>query len=153
MFKKRRKKKRLGVLDEEQAFDRGSFYILKRLFKYVRSSNKKLLYPLIISIIFNVIFSWFTPLIFQILIDKGLGGGITGGSGSGDISIIINLGLLFFFFTIGGVIARIVQGYIISKYATITMYNLRHELFVKFQNLGLDYHEGPSKTKVLKFDK
>jgi ATP-binding cassette subfamily B protein len=146
MAKKKKRKKPLGPMDEEQDYDKGSLYILKRLFQYVRGSNKNLLYPLIISIVLNIIFSWFTPLIFQILVDEGLGGGITGGAGTGDVGLIINLGILFFIFTIAGVISRIVQGYIISKYATLTMYNLRYELFIKFQKLGLDYHEGPNKT-------
>ncbi len=139
-----KKKNTRTPLDEEDVYDKGSLYILKRLFRYVSGSNKKMLLPLIISIIINIIFSWLTPLVFKSLTDEGLGGGITGGSG--DINLIYFLSYLFFIFTIAGVLSRIVQGYIISKYATITMYNLRYELFIKFQKLGLDYHEGPKKT-------
>jgi len=140
------KKKRSNPDDESEIYDHGSLYILKRLFKYVGGLDKKMLIPLIISIIFNIIFSWFTPLIFQQLTDVGLGGQITGGTGTGNIELIYLLSILFFSFTIAGVLARIVQGYVISMYATRTMYTLREELFVKFQKLGLDYHEGPNKT-------
>jgi ATP-binding cassette subfamily B protein len=56
------------------------------------------------------------------------------------------MGTLFFILTIAGVMTRIAQSYIIQKLATLTMFNLRYELFIKFQNLGLDYHESPDKT-------
>ncbi|MGV9172048.1 MAG: ABC transporter ATP-binding protein [Promethearchaeia archaeon] len=121
-----------------------SWYIVKRLLKYVGKRDTRLLYPLAIFVAINVLFSWLTPLIFRDLVDEGLGGGI--GATSGDIDVIIFLGTLFFFLTIGGVLARIVQNYIISKLATLTMYHLRRELFEKFQSLGLDYHDSPDKT-------
>lgn len=149
---RKRKKKPLDPDDEPEIYDHGSFYILKRLLKYVGGSNNKLLAPLIISIIFNIIFSWFTPLIFKQLTDVGLGGQITGGTGEGSIDLIYFLSILFFSFTIAAVLSKIVQGYIISKYATLTMYNLRYELFVKFQKLGLNYHEGPNRTSGKKIN-
>ncbi|TFG16290.1 MAG: ABC transporter ATP-binding protein, partial [Promethearchaeota archaeon] len=77
-------------------------------------------------------------------VDDGLGGGL--GSTGGDIEVVLSLGTLFFFLTIIGVLTRIIQGYIISKLATLTMYHLRYELFVKFQALGLDYHDTPKRT-------
>lgn len=119
-------------------------YVVKRLYKYIGKKNKKLFYPLFILIGLNVIFSWISPLLFRELIDEGLGGGI--GAGQGDIRVIYQMGLLFFLFTIGAVLTRIAQGYIIQKLATLTMYNLREELFIKFQKLGLDYHDSPDKT-------
>ena len=119
-------------------------YVVKRLYKYIGKKNKKLFYPLFILIGLNVIFSWISPLLFRELIDEGLGGGI--GAGQGDIRVIYQMGLLFFLFTIGAVLTRIAQGYIIQKLATLTMYNLREELFIKFQKLGLDYHDNPDKT-------
>jgi ATP-binding cassette subfamily B protein len=119
-------------------------YVVKRLYKYIGKQNKKLFYPLFILIGLNVIFSWISPLLFRELIDEGLGGGI--GAGQGDIRVIYQMGFLFFLFTIGAVLTRIAQGYIIQKLATLTMYNLREELFIKFQKLGLDYHDDPDKT-------
>ena len=121
-----------------------TLYILKRLVKYVGKKNKIYIYPLSIFITLSIILSWFTPLIFKFLVDDGLGGGV--GSISGDINLIIYLGTLFFILTIVGALIRIAQGYIIQKLATLTMYNLRYELFIKFQKLGLDYHENPDRT-------
>jgi ABC-type multidrug transport system fused ATPase/permease subunit len=121
-----------------------SLYVLKRLIKYIGVKNRVFIYPLIILISLNITFSWFTPLIFRKLVDDGLGGGL--GSGSGDLDLIIMLGTWFFIFTIAGVLTRIGQGYIIQKLATLTMYNLREELFFKFQKLELDYHESIDKT-------
>ena len=121
-----------------------SFYVLKRLIKYIGTKNRKFVYPLIIFISLNVTLSWFTPLIFRKLVDDGLGGGI--GSVPGDLDLVIFLGTLFFICTIAGVLTRIGQGYIIQKLATLTMYNLRGELFFKFQKLELDYHESIDKT-------
>ena len=141
MGKKRKKK---GELKDGKEPKESTLKILKRLIQYIGFGNKKLVYPLIIFIISNIIISWFTPLIFRSLIDQGLGGGF--GAIEGDINIVISLGILFFTLTITGVITRIAQGYIISKLATLTMYNLRHELFIKFQKLGLDYHESPKQT-------
>ncbi|MHA1489482.1 MAG: ABC transporter ATP-binding protein, partial [Promethearchaeota archaeon] len=140
-----RKKKQIIIDSETQeVYNKSMFEVIKRLLQYIGLDNKRLVYPLIILIIFNVIFSWFTPLIFKLFVDIGLGGGI--GATTGDINVVIFLGTLFFIMTVSGVIIRIAQGYIISKLATLTMYNLRDELFVKFQKLGLDYHEGINKT-------
>ena len=133
--------------DEKEKKDidfKRSWYIVKRLLQYVGKRDTKLLYPLAVFVAVNVIFSWLTPLIFRELIDVGLGGGI--GATTGEIDVVIRLGVLFFFLTIGGVLARIIQNYIISKLATLTMYHLRRELFEKFQKLGLDYHDSPDKT-------
>ena len=141
MWKKRKKSKTREIEEEPKE---KTTKILKRLLQYVGSGNKKLMYPLIVFTISNIIFNWFTPLIFKLLIDDGLGGGI--GAIEGDIDIVIFLGIMFFVLTVAGVLARIAQGYIISKLATLTMYNLRYELFVKFQKLGLDYHESPDRT-------
>jgi len=140
----RKKKKKSEETDDEDLFKGGTLKILTRLLGYIGSGNKKLIFPLVLLILSNVIISWFTPLIFRTLIDDGLGGGI--GATEGDLDTVIFLGTLFFILTISGVIARIIQGYIISKLATLTMYNLRYELFAKFQRLGLDYHENPRRT-------
>ena len=135
-------KKRKKVRDEE--YNIGTLKIIKRLIGYVGSGNKKLVFPLIIFTISNIIINWFTPLIFRSLVDDGLGGGIS--AIDGDIEIVMFLGTIFFVLTIIGVLARIAQGYIITKLATLAMYNLRYELFVKFQKLGLDYHESSKQT-------
>jgi ABC-type multidrug transport system fused ATPase/permease subunit len=140
----RKQTKKAGALKNNEEFTNGTLKIIKRLIQYIGSGNKKLAYPLIIFIIVNIVINWFTPLIFRSLVDDGLGGGI--GVIEGDIDILIFLGTLFFILTITGVLIRIAQGYIISMLATLTMYNLRHELFVKFQKLGLDYHESPKQT-------
>ncbi|NVM16771.1 MAG: ABC transporter ATP-binding protein [Candidatus Lokiarchaeota archaeon] len=140
----RKKKKNADALRNEEKYKVGTLKIVKRLIQYIGSGNKKLAYPLVIFTVINIIISWFTPLIFRLLVDDGLGGGI--GAIEGDIDIVIFLGTLFFILTIIGVLTRIIQGYIISKLATLTMYNLRYELFVKFQKLGLDYHESPKRT-------
>ena len=144
MVRLRRNKKAFDEDEDEEVINAKTLSILKRLLQYVGLGNKKLVYPLILLIIANIIFSWFTPLIFQSLIDKGLGGSITGAPG--NVEIIFFLGILFFIMTISGVLAKIGQGYIIQKLATITMYNLRHELFDKMLKLGLDYHDSPKKT-------
>jgi len=145
VVKKKRQKKSLQEGEEDSdLYDINSIYILKRLYKYIGIGNKKYVIPLIFFITGTIIFSWFTPLIFKALVDEGLGGGI--GSTTGNANLIIFLGCLFFVFTIAGVLTRIAQGYIIQKLATLTMYNLRNELFIKFQYLGLDYHDNPKRT-------
>ncbi len=119
--------------------------ILKRLISYVGRQNRSLIVPLILFISLNIIFSWLSPLIFKFFIDQGLGNVLTAGGGSGDanLEIILFAGVLFFIISISSVICKILQGFIIQKLATITMYNLRYELFTKFQYLGLDYHDSP----------
>jgi len=140
-----RRPKRVKDEDEEELiYDKGTIYILKRLLQYVGSGNKRFIYPLAIFIALNVLFNWLSPLIFKTLVDEGLGGGI--GATTGSIELIWLLGTIFFILTIGAVLTRIAQGYIIQKLATLTMYNLRYELFVKFQYLGLDYHDSPKRT-------
>jgi ABC-type multidrug transport system fused ATPase/permease subunit len=139
-----RKKKNEKRGEEEDLYKGGTFKILRRLLHYVGSGNKRYIFPLTFLITLNIIINWFTPLIFRALVDDGLGGGI--GATEGNIDIVIFLGTLFFILTISGVITRILQGYIISKLATLTMYNLRYELFLQFQKLGLDYHESPKRT-------
>ncbi|TXT57976.1 MAG: putative multidrug export ATP-binding/permease protein [Promethearchaeota archaeon] len=128
----------------EEIEKRDVFLVIKRLYQYIGKKNRKLFYPLFLLIALNVILSWISPLVFKTLIDEGLGGGIE--AGEGDIDIIYRMGFLFFILTISTVFVRIIQGYIIQKLATLTMYNLREELFVKFQKLGLDYHDSPDKT-------
>jgi ABC-type multidrug transport system fused ATPase/permease subunit len=140
----KKKEKLDNKFDTESKSKIKSLYVLKRLIKYIGTKNRIYIYPLIILVSLNVILSWFAPLIFRKLVDDGLGGGI--GSVSGDLDLIIILGTLFFIFTIAGVLTRIGQGYIIQKLATLTMYNLREELFFKFQKLELDYHESIDKT-------
>ena len=139
----RKQKKKIHDPEDEDSYRGSTFKVIKRLIQYV-GINKKLMNFLVLFIICNIIFSWITPLIFRSLVDDGLGGGI--GANQGNIEIIIMLGSIFFGVTVVGVITRIAQGYIISKLATITMYNLRSELFTKFQYLGLDYHESPKRT-------
>ncbi|MFW9951000.1 MAG: ABC transporter ATP-binding protein [Candidatus Thorarchaeota archaeon] len=141
---KNKNKSKLNLQEDEDNYKGSMFKILKRLMSHIGTGNKKLISVLIILIFLNVIFSWFTPLIFRSLVDDGLGGGI--GATEGNIEIVVFLGSLFFIMTISGVVTRIAQGFIISKLATITMYNLRYELFNKFQYLGLNYHENPRRT-------
>jgi ABC-type multidrug transport system fused ATPase/permease subunit len=141
---KRKRQSKYDPQEDDDSYKGGMFKVIKRLMSYVGVGNKKLIGVLIILIILNVFFSWFTPLIFRSLVDDGLGGGI--GATEGNIEIVMFLGTIFFIMTISGVITRIAQGYIISKLATITMYNLRYELFNKFQHLGLNYHENPRRT-------
>lgn len=126
-------------------YNMGTLDIIKRLFQYIGSNNKKYVAPLVIIISLNIIFNWFSPLVFRYLIDEGLGG-YFGTGGSGSINIIVFAGVIYSIITLLSVFTRIGQGYIISKLATITMYNLRYELFTKFQYLGLDYHDSPDKT-------
>jgi len=144
MARFRRKKKEFDEDEDEEVINAKTLVILKRLLQYVGLGNKKLVYPLIIFLILNIVFNWFTPLIFRALVDDGLGGSVA--ATAGNVEIIIFLGTLFFTMTIAGVLVRIAQGYIIQKLATITMYNLRDELFNKMLKLGLDYHDSPKKT-------
>ena len=132
------------VNEEDISPNISSIKVIKELFGFIGHSNRKLIALLVVIIIINIIVNWFTPLTFGSLVDDGLGGGLN--STGGDIEVVIFLGTLFFFLTIIGVLTRIIQGYIISKLATLTMYHLRYELFVKFQALGLDYHDTPKRT-------
>ncbi|MHA1724183.1 MAG: ABC transporter ATP-binding protein [Promethearchaeota archaeon] len=128
---------------EEEMKNISVLKVLRRLYQHIGLGNKRLMIPLIIIMILNVLFSWFTPLIFRSFIDEGLGGGQTN---EGNMDVVVFLGILFFFMTIAGVITRIAQGYIVQKIAIITMYNLRERMFTKFLELGLDYHHRKDKT-------
>ena len=123
-----------------------ALYVVKRLIQYVGSKNKKYITPLIIFIFLNLIVSLFSPLIFRHLIDVGIGGNLSGGGSGGNLDVIIIDGIIYFILAILMVITRIAQGYIIQKLATTTMYNLRYEIFIQFQLLGLDYHDNPNNT-------
>ena len=129
---------------KEKRDNKGPLKIVGRLIRYIGKRNRKLFYPLTILIILNIAFNWVNPLVFKSLVDDGLGGGI--GATEGNIDVVISLGIIFFVLTVSGVLIRIVQSYIIQKLATDTMFNLRAELFIKFQKLGLDYHESPNHT-------
>ncbi|MBY9007069.1 MAG: ABC transporter ATP-binding protein [Candidatus Lokiarchaeota archaeon] len=126
--------------------DLKALYVLKRLLQYIGTDNKRYTAPLIVLIIFNLLFNLFSPLVFRHLIDVGIGSSLGGGGSGGNIEIIIFDGILYFILTILIVLSRISQGYIIQKLATITMYNLRYEIFTKFQILGLDYHDNPNSS-------
>lgn len=144
MRKMRLSKKKDTINEEERNSSTSTLKVIKQLFSFIGQSNKKLITILVMIIIVNVVVNWLNPLTFGALVDDGLGGGI--GSTGGDIEVVLILGTIFFFLTIIGVLTRILQGYIISKLATLTMYHLRYELFVKFQTLGLDYHDTPKRT-------
>jgi len=141
VLKKRKRKEKTDNIDTKQV---GTFKIIKKLIQHVGAGKKRLVIPLSVLIILNVITGWFTPLIFKSLVDDGLGGGF--GATGGKLDIIIALGTFFFIMTITGVLTRIAQDFIIQKLAVMTMYNLRHDLFAKFQNLGLDFHESTKMT-------
>ena len=126
--------------DEEYIREMSTLQVVKRLYGYIGLGNRKYIYIFIIAVSFNALFSWFTPLLFKIFIDEGLGSGLTGTAG--DVNVILFAGTLFFIFTISGVCIRIIQNYIIQKLATKTMYNLRSGIFNKLQFLGLDYYDG-----------
>lgn len=126
--------------DEEYIREMSTLQVIKRLYGYIGLGNRKYIYIFIIAVSFNALFSWFTPLLFKIFIDEGIGGGLTGTAG--DVNVILLAGTLFFIFTISGVCIRIIQNYIIQKLATKTMYNLRSGIFNKLQFLGLDYYDG-----------
>ncbi len=126
--------------DEEYIREMSTLQVIKRLYGYIGLGNRKYIYIFIIAVSFNALFSWFTPLLFKIFIDEGIGGGLTGTAG--DVNVILFVGTLFFIFTISGVCIRIIQNYIIQKLATKTMYNLRSGIFNKLQFLGLDYYDG-----------
>ena len=132
--------------EEKENNDLKALYVVKRLIQYVGSKNKKYITPLIIFIFFNLIVSLFSPLIFRHLIDVGIGGNLSGGGSGGNLDVIIIDGIIYFILAILMVITRIAQGYIIQKLATTTMYNLRYEIFIQFQLLGLDYHDNPNNT-------
>jgi len=136
----RKKRKTVINADEEYTRTMSTLQVIKRLYGYIGLGNRKYIYIFIIAVSFNALFSWFTPLLFKIFIDEGLGGGLTGTAG--DINVIFLAGTLFFIFTISSVFIRIIQNYIIQKLATKTMYNLRSGIFNKLQFLGLDYYDG-----------
>ncbi len=138
--------KKMKKNEETDNNNLSAFYVLKRLIQYLGSKNRKFIYPLVFLMIFNIIFNLFSPLVFRFLIDEGIGKkGISEGSG-GNLEIIIMAGIFYFILTILTVLTRIAQGYIIQKLATITMYNLRYEIFHQFQYLGLDYHDSHETT-------
>ncbi len=142
-MKEQRKKKERKPKDADIA-DLKATFILKRLYRYVGKGHRNFLIFLACFIIGNIIFSFLNPLVFRALIDDGLGGGL--GVSSGNINVIYFLGTLFFVFTVCGVFMKVGQNYVISRLVTMTMYNLRAELFDKFQRLGLDYHESPKRS-------
>ncbi len=128
---------------DEEIKNTGAFKVITSLFKYLGLSNKRIIFPLIIIMIFNVLFSWFTPLIFRAFVDLGLMGGE---ASEVNLNIVLILGILFFIMTISSVLTRIAQSYYVQKIAIRTMYNLREEMFTHFLDLGMDYHDRKDKT-------
>ncbi len=130
--------------EENKAVKLNPFYVFVKLIKLVGWGNKRYIAPLIVLMALNLISSLISPLLFRNLVDVGLGLGSD--SSSGNLNVILSLGVVYFFLSITVVLTRIGQGYIINKIAIMTMYTLRKEMFVKLQELGLDYHDSPDKT-------
>lgn len=138
----RKKRKKPGD-EEEYVRTMSTMQILKKMFKYIGGGGRHYMYIFAVFVILNAVISWFTPLIFKVFVDEGLGSAsIGGGSATGDIDLVMMAGTMFFIFTIAGVFARMVQNYVIQHVATKTMYNIREGIFLKLQQVGLDYYEG-----------
>ena len=58
---RKKKKKEIDETEDEEVINAKTLPILKKLLQYVGLGNKRLIYPLILLIIANIIFSWLRP--------------------------------------------------------------------------------------------
>ncbi|MHA1731474.1 MAG: ABC transporter ATP-binding protein [Promethearchaeota archaeon] len=117
--------------------------VLKGLLKFIGRERGKTI-ALFTCLFVNAIVMMWRPLIFQELIDEGLGGSIS--AKAGDLNIVYQMGMYFVISVVISVACLVVQNYTIQFLATKTMYNLRREAFANLQRLSFDYYDAKDRS-------
>lgn len=117
--------------------------VLKGLLKYVGQERAKTV-VLLVTIFINATVAMIRPLIFQRLIDDGLGGSIE--NAQGDLDVVYQMGLYFILTVIVTVVCLILQNWLIQYLSTSVMYNLRREAFNNLQQLSFDYYDAKDRS-------
>jgi ABC-type multidrug transport system fused ATPase/permease subunit len=124
--------------------------ILKRLFQFIGRDRKRLVVAFI-CIFTNAVIGMIMPLIFQQLIDQGLGGSLNATTGS--IQVIDYWGQIYAIVAAIMVVAYLGQNYLIQYLTTKMMYNMRREAFINLQDLGFDFFNAKDRStgKVISY--
>ena len=117
--------------------------ILRRLFQFVGRDRKRLVVTFI-CMFANATIGMIMPLIFQQLIDQGLGGSLTATTGS--IAVIDLYGTYYVWAAVVMVGAMLGQNYLIQYLSTKMMYNMRREAFINLQDLGFDFYNAKDRS-------
>jgi ATP-binding cassette subfamily B multidrug efflux pump len=123
-------------------------YVIKRLMSEIVGKEKKKLGILLGMVFFNALVGMITPLIFQYLVNYGLG---DRPGASPDPSVIINAGLFFLVFSGTSTCFHIVTNYFINYLANKTMYSIRARMFANLQQLSFDYYNSQPAGKIISF--
>ncbi|NMC07392.1 MAG: ABC transporter ATP-binding protein [Candidatus Lokiarchaeota archaeon] len=124
------------------------FYVIKRLMSEIIGTEKKKLSILLGMVFFNALVGMITPLIFQYLVDFGLG---DKSAGVPDPAIITNAGLFFLIFTSTSTLFHIGTNYLIQYLANKTMYGMRARMFANLQQLSFDYYNSQPAGKIISY--
>ncbi|MBN2149895.1 MAG: ABC transporter ATP-binding protein [Candidatus Lokiarchaeota archaeon] len=123
-------------------------YVIKRLLSEIAGKEKNKLAILLGMVFFNAVVGMITPLIFQYLVDYGLGD-------LPDIeaswSVITNAGLFFLVFSGTSTCFHIVTNYLIHYLANKTMYSMRARMFANLQQLSFDYYNSQPAGKIISY--
>ncbi|GAB4326497.1 MAG: ABC transporter ATP-binding protein [Promethearchaeota archaeon] len=117
--------------------------VVRALFGFI-GRQRKLTTLLIVAVFVNAVVQMLRPLIFQTLIDVGLGGSI--GATSGNLQVIYEMGFYFILTVVVTVVCLIVQNWGIQFLATHVMYELRREAFENLQKLSFDYYDAKDRS-------
>ncbi len=117
--------------------------ILKRLLHFVGRDRKRLII-LLVCVFTNAVVGMIMPLIFQKLIDEGLGGSVEAVAGS--IDVIYQAGTYYVFVAIIMVVMMLGQHYLIQSMSTRMMYNMRREAYINLQDLGFDFYNATDRS-------
>jgi ATP-binding cassette, subfamily B, multidrug efflux pump len=123
-------------------------YVIKRLMSEIVGKEKKKLGILIGMVFFNALVGMITPLIFQYLVDYGLG---DKSLGVPDPSVIFNAGIFFIVFSGTSTIFHIATNYVIQYLANKTMYSMRARMFANLQQLSFDYYNSQPAGKIISY--
>ncbi len=124
------------------------FYVIKRLLSEIIGKEKKKLGILLGMVFFNALVGMITPLLFQYLVDYGLGD-LPGVEASW--SVITNTGVFFLVFSGTSTVFHIVTNYLIHYLANKTMYGMRARMFANLQQLSFDYYNSQPAGKIISY--
>lgn len=117
--------------------------ILRRLLQFVGRDRNRLII-LLICVFSNAVIGMIIPLIYQNLIDIGLGGSVEATKGS--IDTIYQYGTFYVFASLVMIAAMLGQNYLIQSMSTRMMYNMRREAFINLQDLGFDFYNATDRS-------
>ena len=123
-------------------------YVMKRLMSEIVQKEKRKLGILFAVVFFNALVGIIMPLIFQRLIDYGLG---DKNKGVPDPTEINNIGLIFLGISCGALIFSITSNYLIQFLANKSMYGMRARMFQNLQLLSFDYYNSQPSGKIISY--